>query len=325
MTTLPPELANAAAEPVELTVAELLGLFGERNRDPEIVGRVECVLSEAGLCCAPSLIHGHLDSSVVVGSAEAGEGSPDAEGEEEAPAPKALRIGDLPSARLPEGALVSLHPDDDLPRARMKMLENHFSQLPVLSGPYVLKGLVSWQSIALAHAKGKCEALADAMDEARIVRVDAELLVTIPEINAYNCVFVRDENEKISGVVTPADLSLEFGRLTGPFLRLGEIERRLRHCVNRMCTTTAELREASGNSKAKIADDLTVWQIQQVFAKPDRWSRLAWGLHREEFVAKLDEVRKIRNEVAHFRPNPLTNNQVHKVEIFASLLKNFMP
>ncbi|MEU9023342.1 CBS domain-containing protein [Actinomadura sp. NPDC048394] len=325
MTVLPPELENAAAEPVDLTVAELLDLFGERNRDPEIVGRIESVLSEAGLSCVPSLIHGHLDSSLTVQAADAAGGTPDTGGTEEAPAPKALRIGDLPTARLPEGALVSLRPDDDLPRARMKMLENHYSQLPVLTGPYVLKGVVSWQSIALAHAKGKCETLADAMDEARIVRADAELLVTIPEINEYNCVFVRDEDEKISGVVTPADLSLEFGRLTGPFLRLGEIERRLRHCVNRMCTTTAELREASGNNKAKIADDLTVWQIQQVFAKPDRWARLTWELHQDEFVAKLDEVRKIRNEVAHFRPNPLTDDQVHRVEIFASLLKHFMP
>lgn len=324
MTILPPELANAAAEPVELTVAELLDLFGERNRDPEIVGRIESVLAEAGLCCVPSLIHGHLDSPTVVRSAEAGEGAPDTGGEE-APAPKALRIGDLPTARLPQGALVSLRPDDDLPHARMKMLENHFSQLPVLSGPYVLKGAVSWQSIALAHAKGKCDSLADAMEEARTVHVDAELLVTIPEINAYNCVFVLNEDQKVSGVVTPADLSLEFGRLTGPFLRLGEIERRLRHCVNRMCPTRGELREASGNGKAKIVDDLTVHQLQQVFAKPDRWSLLSWGLHQDEFVAKLDEVRKIRNEVAHFRPNPLTDDQVHKVEIFAGLLKTFVP
>lgn len=318
--TLPPVLANAAADPVRLPVAELLHLFGERNRDPEIVAVIEGVLSEAGLCCVPSLIHGRLDSVVTV---QAEEEPPETGGEEESIAVTALRIGDLPTARLPQGVLVHLSPDDELPRARMMMLENQFSQLPVLSG-VMLKGMVSWQSIAMAHARGKCDSLNDVIEPAKEVSIDAELMLTIPDIIEHNCVFVHDDH-KVTGLVTAADLSMEFGRLTGPFLRLGEIERRLRKCVRRMCGTVEELREASGNKRANSADDLTVWQIQQVFADSDCWARLSWQLPQDDFVAKLDTVRKIRNEVAHFRPNPLTGTQLQRLEIFAGLVKNFMP
>ncbi|WP_141576283.1 CBS domain-containing protein [Actinomadura sp. WMMA1423] len=321
--TLPPELQNAAADPVELTVGRLLALFGERNRDPGIVAGIDTALSEAGLRCVPSLIHGNLSSTVTVGPLEEAREAPEPGGEEETLAATALRIGDLPTARMPDGALVHLLPEDDLPRARMLMLENRFSQLPVLSG-VMLKGVVSWQSIAMAHARGQCESLTDVTEPAREVSIDAELLVTIPDIIENNCVFVHDDH-KITGLVTVADLSLEFGRLTGPFLRLGEIERRLRKCVNRMCGTAEELRAASGNNKADCPEDLTIWQIQQVFAKPDCWARLPWALHRDDFVTRLDAVRKIRNEVAHFRPNPLTETQLKQVDAFAGLLKTFVP
>ncbi|MEU8799780.1 CBS domain-containing protein [Spirillospora sp. NPDC048819] len=324
--TLPPELKNAAAEPVELTVAELLGLFGERNRDPEIVGRIEAELASAGLQCVPALLHGNLGSTVTVRAAGEEHETPGTGAEEQEPAPAALRIRDLPTARLDEGGLVCLSPADDLPHARMIMMERNFSQLPVMSGPYVLKGVVSWQSIAFAHAAGKCDTLADATSKpAPEVSIEAELLVTIPDINRHNCVFVRDTDQKISGLVTAADLSLEFGRLTSPFLLLGEIERRLRRCVDRMCPTVGELRDASGYGNAGSPDDLTIGQIIKIFKKPERWARLNWELPHDGFVGKLNEIRLTRNEVAHFRPNPLTVAQRQQVEIFAGMMKSLMP
>lgn len=323
--SLPPELKNAAAQPVELTVGELLALFGERNRDPEIVGRIEGELVEASLVCVPTLLHGHLSSQVTVRAADAAPNGPEAEASEPDVAPAALHIGDLPTARLPHGALISLSPDDDLAHARFLMLEKDFSQLPVMSGPYMLHGVVSWQSIAMAHLRGECETLADATVPAPEVGIKSELLVTIPDIIRHGCVFVRGADQKISGLVTAADLSLEFGNLTGPFLKLGEIERRLRRCVDRMCPTVEELRQASGYGNADAAHDLTIGQIIRVFRRPERWARLNWALSYDEFLARLDGVRQIRNEVAHFRPSPLTPEQRQQMDIFAGLLKNLVP
>ncbi|WP_433151894.1 hypothetical protein ACQPZ8_16290 [Actinomadura nitritigenes] len=323
--TLPPELKNAAADPVELTVAGLLELFGERNRDPEIVGRIESTLTENGLCSEPTLLHGHLNSPIVVrGVGTTPEEPPDDSGEETV-VPAALHIGDLPTARLPEGALVSLNPDDDIMTAHMVMMEGNFSQLPVMSGPYMLDGVVSWQSIAMAHARGRCETLADATAPAPEVSIRAELLVAIPDIIQQGCLFVRDTDQKISGLVTASDLSQAFGELTGPFLQLGEIERRLRRCVERMCPTVEELQKASNFKKATSPEDLMLGQVLMVFKKTDRWERLKWALPQQDFVKKLEALKNIRNQVAHFRPNPLTPEERTQIEVFASLVKYLVP
>lgn len=325
--SLPPELQHAASQPVSLTVRELLRLFGERNRDFEVVGRIESVLAEADLVCEPPLRQGGLDSPVTVGPVG---GAPEPEVPEEEddgedmPAPAAIRVADVPSARLGEG-LVGISPDDDLELARTLMTHHRFSQLPVLAGPTVLKGMVSWKSIALAHARGKCETLADAMETPQVVRLDDDLLRVLPILEEHECVFVKDGDEKISGIVTAADMSLAFGELTGPFLRLGEIERRLRRCVERMCPTVEELRAASGKKKAHGPEHLTFGQLQQVFKDKERWAKLNWGIHHSYFCKELDAVRNIRNDVAHFRPSPLTQEQLERLDKFAGLLRDLVP
>lgn len=338
---LPPELQDAAVTPANLTVAELLALFGERNRDFEIVGRILQTLADHELVCAPSLSDGSLDrdSIVTISGASAVYEEPHADagastsqqqaqsGGSDVFGPAALRICDVPTADL-EGDLVTVHPDEDLIDVRTRMLLGNFSQLPVLSSPYVLTGVVSWKSIAMAHTRGPVRGLADVIQKTDIpeAKIDADLLATIPDIFAKDYVFVRDYDYTVCGIVTAADLSNAFGDLAGPYLRLGEIERRLRHCVNKMCDGTVEdLRDAAGHRKAESANDLTLGQIEQVFKKPDRWSKLRWGIRQDTFVDELVQVRKIRNEVAHFRPRPLTNEQRDQLSTFAGWLKELIP
>ncbi|MDB4872419.1 MAG: hypothetical protein JWL97_3423, partial [Gemmatimonadales bacterium] len=125
---------------------------------------------------------------------------------------------------------------------------------------------------------------------------------------------------------TAADLSNEFGSLTGPYLRLGEIERRLRRCVHRMCSGTIEdLRDATGNKKAKTIHGLVLGEIERVFKKPERWVRLGWGIRQDTFVAQLEAVRRTRNDVAHFRPSPVTPQQREQLYAFAGWLKDLVP
>jgi hypothetical protein len=137
-------------------------------------------------------------------------------------------------------------------------------------------------------------------------------------------VFVRDTDQKITGLVTAADLSLGFGNLTGPFLRLGEIERRLRRCVDKMCPTVDELRQASGCGAESPTTSPSARSSASSNA-PTAGARLNWGLPQDGFVGRLDDVRVIRNQVAHFRPSPLTPQQRQQVDVFAGFIKNLMP
>jgi CBS domain-containing protein len=331
--TLPPKLEGAASEPVRLTVAELLKLFNERNRDFEIVGRIEQTLSEHGLCCEPALTEPSLalNSPVVVranfGEQESSGPSDPAAQQEDPVTPATLLIGDLPTADL-GGDLVSASPDEDLAEVLTRMMLANLSQLPVLSSASVLTGVVSWKSIVLAHARGEAKTLADVTqkDDVPEVRIDADLLASIPDIYAKDYVFVRALDQTICGIVTAADLSHEFGNLTGPYLRLGEIERRLRRCVGRMCADTQEdLRDATGNKKAATIHGLVLGDIEKVFRKPERWAKLGWGIHQDTFVARLESVRRTRNDVAHFRPDPITPKQRKELYTFAGWLKELVP
>jgi hypothetical protein len=45
-------------------------------------------------------------------------------------------------------------------------------------------------------------------------------------------VLVRDETNKVVGIVTTSDLSLQFKQLTEPFLLLGEIENQVRRLMD---------------------------------------------------------------------------------------------
>jgi CBS domain-containing protein len=324
-----------AEPPVELTIRELLQLFGERTRDTDIVERITRELEEHGLCSDPPLTDPTLSGTarIVVrpdeGAAEPGSAEPV---DEEPMPPDALRIEDMPTARL-DGRLVSVRPDDDLGKVLDIMIRGNLSQLPVMSGPYLLNGVVSWKSITLGYARGAAPTLKEMMQigEPPTVRIDADLLATIPDIYEHDYVFVRDLDMTLTGIVTAADLSDQFRQLSGPYLRLGEIERRLRRCVNRMCPTVEILREAATNPEskrkcsAKTAAELTLFQIEQIFTKPDRWAVLGWQVQQNTFIAEMKTIRQIRNKVAHFKPDPLKQNEAESVYAFAGLVKDLVP
>lgn len=137
-------LARAASAPVQLTVRELLEIWGYRWRNYEIVARIAHDLSAAGLRCEPDF--GTLDSGslVVVGlvpeepasaGAEADESvedESDAQDERLRLPPVAFLVRHIPSAT---GGVMSVRPEDSLERAQGLMSAHDYSQLAVMSGP----------------------------------------------------------------------------------------------------------------------------------------------------------------------------------------------
>ena len=60
-------LARATAEPVELTIRDLLAIWGYKARTYESVARIQHDLAAAGARCSPALDEGDGDSVVRVG------------------------------------------------------------------------------------------------------------------------------------------------------------------------------------------------------------------------------------------------------------------
>ncbi|MGH3245369.1 MAG: CBS domain-containing protein [Trebonia sp.] len=304
-------LARAAAEPIELTIRQLLGTWGYRARTYEIVARIQHDLSAAGLGCTPALNEGDGDSVVRVGipaAASAGD-VPDADGVINAEAeaegqdtplvlpPATLLVRHIPSAVCD---VVSVRPNENLATAQSRMSAHEFSQLPVLAGPRDLKGAVSWRSIAQTRLSKSQITLEDVTRSAQVVSVDDELLGRIGIIYDADFVFVKGDDDRICGIVTTADLTEAFRDLTTPFFQLGEIERRLRRCIDRVFNPD-ELRAATGSKKLKSADGMDFGQYVRLLGDEARWRRMGWHeVDCTTFIAYLDAAREVRNRVMHF-------------------------
>jgi restriction system protein len=214
--------------------------------------------------------------------------------------------------------------DDSLERAQTLMMGKDYSQLAVQSGPRDLRGAISWESIAQAKIRKPDADLRDAMFTPEVVGLYDDLLARIPLIVDASFAFVRASDRQICGIVTTADLSDEFATLAKPFFLLAEVERRLRRIVDNHFTSeeiAAIVDPADPQRLAASASDLTIGEFVRLLEEPRRWAQLHWSLDRVIFIAELNDIRLIRNEIMHFSPDPLDDEQIRKVELFIRMLR----
>jgi hypothetical protein len=130
--------------PRQITVRDLLELWGTDARDATVSQRIEADLANHGLASTPDFRKVTLDAILrLIGIPEKDETpegvDPDAADAEEAP-PRGLTLGSLPSAL---GGVVSVPPTASFEQAITLMLLNDYSQLAVLNGLRNLRGAVT--------------------------------------------------------------------------------------------------------------------------------------------------------------------------------------
>lgn len=320
---------GAAAE--TLTVREFLGKFCYSRRGSEIVSAISNALDERNLRTMPDFNAVWIDSDISIVPIESKqdpeEPLDDSSAKQEdgdsrnAPDPTA-RIGSIKAAKPP----VSVNPNATLKCATTIMLLNDYSQLPVIQGEYRVKGVISWESIGVRTSLNrKREFVHECMDtEPQMIDANAPLLEAVRIIEHNGYVLVK-ENNKVTGIVTASDIAQKFEQLSTPFLLVGEIEGQLRHLIEEFPVEV--LKKASRNPEdAKSIEgpaDLSFGDYVQLLGKPENWDRLGLsGIDRKEFVGRLDEVRKIRNDVMHFSVDDLPPDDIRKLESFAGFFRN---
>lgn len=232
-----------------------------------------------------------------------------------------IRISRLDAANRPP---LCISPDADISEAITLMLQHDYSQLPVTTSPREVKGLISWKSLGSRLALGKhCTKVRECMEEAAEVRADDSLFDAVQQIVAHDCVLVRDSSRALIGIVTTADLSLQFRDLSEPFLLLGQIEDHVRGLIANKYHK-AELIQACdpGDDGRVIEDvaDLTLGEYIRLLENPARWNKLSVPIDRKTFVAELERVRGIRNDVMHFDPDPIGTDAMAVLRKFANFL-----
>ncbi|WP_329110084.1 hypothetical protein OG792_14490 [Micromonospora sp. NBC_01699] len=315
-----------ARNPERIRVRELLSLWGARDRGDHI-SRIEADLANHGLATFPSFRSVTLDAAVDVVSDALEENEPASMIVSPAPdepdeADVGFTVGNLPSAL---DGVVAVPPTASFDVAITAMLLNDFSQLAVMVGAHSLRGAVTWQSIAQAQHRDPTAGFSGAIVPAHEVRYDQELTEILPTLERSDFVFVRDAKNAISGIVTTADVAHEYGRLSTPFLRIGELDRMLRRVLARTfeLAEVVALCDPQGRRTIVSFDDLSMGDYERVLENPDSWAKLCWPLDRVTFIKRLQEIRKIRNDVMHFNPDPLPPDTVEKLGNILRLLRRY--
>ena len=216
-------------------------------------------------------------------------------------------------------------PETPLREAVTLMLMHDFSQLPVMQGDRTVKGVISWQSIGSRMALS-CpgDQAKHYMTNAVELSADVSLFSAIRVIVEHQYVLIRGSDQKITGIITTSDLSLQFQQLAEPFLLLGEIENHIRRLIDGKFTSQEmeEIAEATDAGwEVNTVADLTFGQYVHLLGNPEKWSKLHLEIDRSSFVKQLDRVREIRNNVMHFDPDGVAEDELELLRKFVQFLQ----
>ena len=208
------------------------------------------------------------------------------------------------------------------------MIMHRYSQLPVTQNMRRIDGMISWRSMGRARASGHdCTHVRDCLERVRILDQDAPFFEAVDTITEREVVLVRGKDRKITGIVTTSDLSREYHEMARPFLLLEEVEDRIRILITRNLSAT-EIRQAKDpdddTREIEDVDDLTFGDYVRLLESPENWEKLRLGIDRKLFVKLLDDVREVRNDVMHFRPDSFEPEDLDKVRMLRSLLEQLV-
>jgi len=319
------------------TARRLLGWFGHARRTWGVVWRIRQALDKHGLRTEPDfegtwidetmafVLREEVEDASTTGAPAAGEGAeqPVVEGDEGVAGQatdQRYRISRLESANTRP---TSVTPDTSVSQAATIMLANDFTQLPVMNGE-TPKGMVSWRSMGRELALGKPpKTVRDCMTRPHIVERDASLFDTIGLVRRFGAVLVRDSTNKICGIVTANDFSQQFRQLAEPFLLLGEIENQIRAWIEPIFSKD-DLQAAKDpndeDREIEQVSDLTLGELLRLLQNRDSWGKLGTKLDRTVFVRHLEDIRRIRNDVMHFDPDGVAEQDLDNLRSFARFL-----
>lgn len=342
-------------QPEPETVRTLLSWFDAQRRGYHVNGIIDRALEQYGIKTQPNFRYAYIDSEINFvpvtqgGDVEttSGEGKPPAtdtgdggaviveapETSVETPAvivttvggaieDPTYRIGRLPAAN---NTPISVKPTATLSEAVTLMVMHDFSQLPVMQSERIVKGMISWESIGSRLATGdRDETVSGYMNPHHELSADVSLFASIGVIVEHDYVLIRGAQDKITGIVTTSDLSLQFHQLGEPFLLLGEIENHIRRIIDSKFTQeelSANRDPSDTEREVSRVSDLTFGEYLWLLQNPDNWDRLGIFIDRKLFVERLNRIRLIRNDVMHFDPDGLSPADLEMLRSFVLFLQ----
>jgi CBS domain-containing protein len=320
------ERLKNSGETIEMTPRELISYFGQERRTKMNVRLVKKFLRRAKVRTNPDFVSAYIDAPIKVLPI----------GEETALSKPAI-IGDAKNLVIENDTLELAFDDDPVPRIQLLpaankapisvktsatldeavtlMMLSDFDQLPIMNGPRRLEGVISWQSIGQSKSLGREGKLVTdySSEKFSVIKNTMALFRAVPLIIANGFVFVKDKQNTICGLVTTTDIAEQFVTLSEPFLVLEQIENHVRRTLSKSISLEVIQKSIDISDQAKKVEsisDLTFGQYVRLLEKPEIWNELNLNLDRATFVKRIEEVRRIRNDVMHFHPDGISEKDI---------------
>ncbi|MFE5686012.1 CBS domain-containing protein [Streptomyces sp. NPDC056512] len=323
-------------QPLSLPLRELIDAWPGGPMST-VLAQIEDDLKDQGLTASPLITVAGLDSTIKLlrTGAEPGPDQPrlttdDVPDEEAEQEPLTYRMNHLPTAT---GGVTALGPRDSLTKAITVMTRQSFSQLPILDEHGRLCGAVTWESIGTALLHRTPTTLADVTVKSPLSLYGrSELLTSITQIHENGYAFVHDSQHTVTGIITTADLTDQFGARVEPFVLLEELEQRLRRLLHQALNnghlTLDQIRSTLQRQRkkhVKSPDDLTLGEYAYVLEPEAHWNALNCGADQQTVRASLTECAKFRNKLMHFNPNPTQDRDLAPVHGALNVLRALHP
>jgi predicted transcriptional regulator len=324
---IPQSAINSIQQGVEpqYLVRDVLAWFGKTRRGVNVVAAIHGALSAANLETDPSFETAYLDEPVKIKRT----GGPIEDdivrgGTVDDPV---IRVTSVAAAHR---KIIAVSKSETVERAITLMLENNFSQLPVMSHveARTIDGMFSWRSLGVERAGGRQpNRVQDAMEHAEIVNHADDLVQVVQRILLHDVVVVQAPDRTFQGILTIHDIAEQFQALAEPFLLVGEIEKHVRRLIDGRFTHQQLMSVRAGDDGRTITTvaDLTFGEYVRLVQSEENWLRLGLAIDRTEFVRILDRVREIRNDVMHFDPDGLDNEVRKELQSAKRLLTCISP
>lgn len=311
-----------------VSARELVNWFGAARRSRWTNVSIRDALKECGVQTDPDFEHIYIDRFIkfeLVNGKSTGStalADPDSDKNDR---DAVHRVGMLEAANtLP----ITVTKEESVQKAITLMITHDYSQLPVMSGERRVDGMINWPSIFAAQLKNKpAERVIDCMErDIQIVREDASLLSVVKMIIEHEVVLVKALDDKIIGLVTAADIAAQFYELSESFLLLDQIENQLRPLIDEKFSSEelqTAIDPAEETREVKSSDDLTFGEYVRLLENTNNWERLNIKLDRVTFIKRLDEIRRIRNDVMHFHPDGIGEADLKQLREMARFFKTY--
>lgn len=292
-------------EPYTLTPRQLFNAFKFARRTPKNCSRVDQFLNENQLMVSPHYNDVWIDTEIQLMP------KPTAKTKTAKDPTKRLQILEA-ATRVP----VYIENNAPLSQAIYLMTFHNYSQLPVTNnGLRGLCGYISWETIGKATAHGVNSGVVKDYKSPSVTSLPLQtpLLEAISAVYKHDFAVVTKEDQSICGIITTADISSQFLASTKPFLLLEEIENQIRclfddkfllEDIKEFCT------EPERKAKLQTIDDLTFGEYIRLIEQPKNWEKLKLSnVDKTQFIKDLQAIRDIRNDIMHFEPAGISDEQ----------------